>query len=88
VVLGVAYHTAEGVVVDTHVKRLSARLGLTQHIDPVKVERDLMAALPRKSWIQFSHLLIYHGRKICTARNPKCEACPLQDICPSAGIAG
>ena len=88
VVLGVAYHRAEGVVVDTHVKRLSARLGLTEQVDPVKVERDLMALLPRESWIQFSHLLIYHGRQVCVARNPKCEACPLQDICPSAGATG
>ncbi len=87
VVLGVAYHLAHGVVVDTHVKRLSHRLGLTQHADPVKVERDLMAVLPRANWIQFSHLLIYHGRNTCVARKPKCETCPLQDMCPSAGKA-
>ena len=87
VVLGVAYHLAHGVVVDTHVKRLSVRLGMTKQVDPVKVERELMAAIPRASWIQFSHWLIHHGRQICVARKPKCEVCPLQDICPSAGIA-
>lgn len=83
VVLGTAFGMAEGVVVDTHVGRISRRLGLTRHDDPVKVERDLMAALPREEWVMFSHRLIHHGRRVCTARSPKCGACPVADLCPS-----
>lgn len=75
---------ADGVAVDTHVKRLAARLGLTAETDPVKVERDLMAIVPRENWIEVTHLLIWHGRRVCTARKPDCLNCPLNDICPSA----
>jgi len=84
VVRGEIYGLADGVTVDTHVKRLSARLGLTTATDPVKVERDLMALIPRESWIEIAHLLIWHGRRVCTARKPDCAGCPLNDICPSA----
>ncbi|MFQ5407574.1 MAG: endonuclease III [Anaerolineales bacterium] len=84
VVLGVAYGVAEGVVVDTHVKRLAHRLGLTAHTDPVKVERDLMALTPRAEWIDLSHLLIFHGRRVCDARKPDCAHCTLSDLCPSS----
>ena len=85
VVLGTAFGKSTGVVVDTHVGRLSRRLGLTREEDPVKVERDLMALLPRKEWILYSHRLIWHGRKICAARKPKCGECSLAYCCPSAG---
>jgi len=84
VVLGTAYGVSEGVVVDTHVGRLSRRLGLTEHEDPEKVERDLMAALPRREWTDFAHRLVLHGRQVCDARVPKCDACVLNDICPSS----
>jgi endonuclease-3 len=87
VVLGVAYGKATGVVVDTHVGRLSRRLGLTKNDDPVKVEADLMAILPQCEWIEFSHRLIHHGRRICQARKPKCDACVLDDLCPKIGVA-
>jgi endonuclease-3 len=83
VVLGTAFGIAEGVVVDTHVGRIARRLGLTRHDDPVKVERDLMAALPREEWTMFSHRLIHHGRRVCTARSPKCGECPVAAMCPS-----
>lgn len=86
VVLGVAYGKAEGVVVDTHVKRLAGRLGLTDETDPKKIERDLMELLPRKEWIAAGHLLIWHGRRVCTARNPRCERCVLNDRCPSSRV--
>ena len=86
VVRGEIYGLADGITVDTHVKRLSARLGLTTETDPVKVERDLMAIIPRESWIEIAHLLIWHGRRICTARKPACAICPLNDICPSAVV--
>jgi endonuclease-3 len=86
VVLGTAFGIASGVVVDTHVGRLSIRLGLTLHKDPVKVERDLMAVLPRREWIAFAHRMIHHGRRICVARGPKCEICPLNDVCPKVGV--
>jgi len=86
VVLGVAFGKAEGVVVDTHVRRLSNRLGLTKESDPVRIERDLMALLPRKDWIDVSHLLIWHGRRVCTARKPACDRCLLADRCPSAEL--
>ena len=84
VVLGVAYGIAVGVVVDTHVGRLSRRLGLTQHTDAVKVEKDLQALLPPDEWIGFSHMLIHHGREVCAARKPVCDQCMLADLCPSA----
>jgi endonuclease III len=86
VVLGTAFGLATGVVVDTHVTRLSRRLGLTEQTDAVKIERDLIELLPRSQWIDFSHRLIHHGRKICIARRPKCEICPLEDICPKVGV--
>lgn len=81
VVLGVAYGIAEGVVVDTHVLRLSNRLGLTQSSDPKKVEQDLMQIVPRDHWIEFSHELIHHGRKVCIARKPRCADCSLESLC-------
>ena len=74
-----------GIVVDTHVKRLSGRLGLTRHTDPVKIERDLVKIVPQKDWGLFSHLLIFHGRAACTARNPDCPNCAINKLCPSAG---
>jgi endonuclease-3 len=86
VVLGTAYGLATGVVVDTHVGRISRRLGLTEHEDPVKVERDLMAQVPKKEWINFSHRLIHHGRRICKARKPDCEACGMNGFCPRIGV--
>jgi endonuclease III len=75
---------AEGIVVDTHVRRLSQRLGLTRHEDPVKIERDLMRLVPREYWNVFPHLLIWHGRRVCLARKPRCEACVLNDLCPAS----
>ncbi|MCA9933858.1 MAG: endonuclease III [Ardenticatenaceae bacterium] len=84
VVLGEVYGIADGITVDTHVKRLANRLGLTDAHNPAKVERDLMAVIPRKSWIEISHLLIFHGRRVCFARNPHCAGCPLSDLCPAA----
>jgi endonuclease-3 len=85
VVLGNAFAIDVGVVVDTHVARLSARLGLTKHSDPVKIERDLMDLVPQKDWTLWAHLLIHHGRAICLARKPKCHQCPIALYCPSAG---
>ena len=85
VVLGTGFGIAAGVVVDTHVKRLSKRLGLTSETDPVKVEKDLMKKIPSSDWIWLSHALITHGRQICTAIKPDCAACPLNKLCPSAG---
>ncbi|HEX7078238.1 MAG TPA: endonuclease III [Candidatus Eisenbacteria bacterium] len=86
VVLGTGYGLAEGVVVDTHVERLSRRLGLSKGKNPEEVERDLMRLVPREEWILLSHLLIFHGRRICDARKPRCEACPVAGLCPSAAI--
>ena len=86
VVLGTAYGLAEGVVVDTHVSRLSQRMGLTAQTDPGKIEQDLMQIVPKKEWIAFSHRLILHGRQICHARSPKCEQCVCQSWCPQLGI--
>ncbi|HEV8128383.1 MAG TPA: endonuclease III [Candidatus Eisenbacteria bacterium] len=83
VVLGVGHGIAEGIVVDTHVFRVSRRLGLTRGRNPEEVERDLMERIPREEWIAFAHLLIFHGRRICIARKPRCEACTLFDLCPS-----
>jgi endonuclease-3 len=86
VVLGNAFGINVGIVVDTHVGRLSVRLGLTSETDPVKVEQALMPLFPRDKWTLVSHLLIFHGRRICIARAPKCAACVLSDICPSARL--
>ena len=83
VVLGEIYGKAEGITVDTHVKRLSNRLGLTTATDPIKVEQDLMKIIPKESWIEISHLLIFHGRRVCSARRPDCTYCTINDICPS-----
>ena len=87
VVLGTAFGIPTGVVVDTHVARLSKRLGLTRHTDAVKIEQDLMRLLPKREWIDFSHRMIAHGRQVCLARKPKCDVCPLADICPRIGVA-
>jgi endonuclease III len=84
VVLGVAFGAPEGVVVDTHVQRISQRLGLTRHSEPPEIEQDLMRLFERKLWDPLSHTLIFHGRRICTARKPACAACPVKDKCPSA----
>ena len=83
VVMGNAFGIASGVVVDTHVSRLSQRLGLTKHKDPQKIERALIELVPKKHWIMFPHWLIYHGRQVCHARKPKCPDCFLKDICPA-----
>ena len=84
VVLGVAYGIAAGIVVDTHVGRLSHRLALTKQKDAVKIEQDLMELVPKKDWIIFSHLLIFHGRRVCKARRPLCEECVVERMCPSS----
>jgi len=84
VVLGVAFGTPEGVVVDTHVQRISQRLGWTKHTEPQDIERDLMALFPRTDWDMLSHTLIFHGRRVCAARKPACAACPVSSECPSA----
>ncbi len=86
VVLAHAYGINQGVTVDTHVKRLSNRLGLTEHSDPIRIERDLICLLPQPDWENWSIRLIYHGRAVCTARNPKCDACALADLCPAANL--
>jgi endonuclease-3 len=86
VVLGNAFGIASGVVVDTHVSRLSQRLGLTENVLPEKIENDLEELVPQKNWIMFPHWLIFHGRKICQARKPRCGECPLEDICPQIGV--
>lgn len=86
VVLGNAFGINEGVVVDTHVQRLSRRFGLTKESDPVKVERALIPLFPRESWTMLSHLMIWHGRRTCDARKPKCNDCALAEICPSAEL--
>lgn len=86
VILGNAFGKNEGVVVDTHVTRLANRLGLTTQSDPVKIEADLVRLVPRDRWTMLSHLLIEHGRRVCEARSPKCEICPLADICPSSRV--
>jgi endonuclease-3 len=85
VVLGNAFDVP-GIPVDTHVARLSQRMGLTQHADPVKIERDLMALLPADEWTMFGHRMIYHGRQVCHARKPGCESCTIRDICPKVGV--
>jgi endonuclease-3 len=86
VVLGTAFSIPSGVVVDTHVSRISQRLGLTTATDAVKIEQDLIARLPEGEWINFSHRLIHHGRRICKARKPACDECPWSDLCPRHGV--
>ena len=86
VVLGTAFGIAVGVVVDTHVKRITALLGLTKATQPEKIEADLMQLLPAAEWVNFSHRLIHHGRRICIARRPKCQECPLLDLCARVGL--
>jgi endonuclease-3 len=87
VVLGTAYGIPAGVVVDTHVFRLSHRLGLSEANTAEKVEQDLMKQIPQEEWINFSHRLIHHGRRVCTARNPQCPRCVLDAWCPKIGVA-
>lgn len=87
VVLGNAFGIVEGFTVDTHVSRLSQRLGWTTQQDPVKIEQELMQKVPQEEWLDLSHLLIFHGRAICNARRPRCEACSLATLCPSAFVA-
>jgi endonuclease-3 len=84
VVLGSWFGKADGVVVDTHVTRISRRLELTRNTDPQKIEQDLMKVIPREKWILFAHQIIWHGRKLCLARSPKCAECPLENICHAA----
>jgi endonuclease-3 len=84
VVLGTWFSKAEGVVVDTHVQRIARRLELTTNTDPGKIEQDLMRVIPREKWILFAHQLIWHGRKLCVARSPRCVDCPLENICHAA----
>ncbi|MHB2016782.1 MAG: endonuclease III [Candidatus Xenobia bacterium] len=86
VVLGTAYAIPTGITVDTHVTRLAQRLDLTDHEEPVKIEADLMKLVPQAEWIDFGHRLIWHGRLVCHARNPKCEACVLRTVCPSSRV--
>jgi endonuclease III len=86
VVLGSAYRVASGIVVDTHVRRVAGRLGLTRESDPVKIETELMEVVPREQWIDVGHQLIWHGRRICHAQRPECTACPLAPLCPSAEV--
>jgi len=86
VVLGTAYGIPSGIVVDTHVRRLAFRLGLTDEKDPEKIERDLMEVVPREEWIWFGHAMIWHGRETCHARAPQCSACGLQEFCPKRGV--
>jgi endonuclease III len=86
VVLGTAYGLASGVVVDTHVARITHRLGLTKHSDATKIEQDLMRLVPRKEWVDFAHRLIHHGRQICAARKPKCNMCSMNKFCPKIGV--
>ncbi len=87
VVLGTAFGLATGIVVDTHVARISRRLGLTQHKDPVKIEADLMELIPKSEWVAFGHRMIHHGRRICNARKPRCGDCCLESVCPKIGVA-
>lgn len=86
VVLGTAFGIPTGVVVDTHVGRLSRRMGITDKTDPVQAERDLIALLPQKEWIDYSHRMIYHGRAVCKARKPACDGCNFEEFCPKIGI--
>jgi endonuclease-3 len=88
IVLSNAYGIVEGIAVDTHVRRLAKRLGLTSNEEPVKIEQDLMKLVPRNKWMKFTDLLIFHGRRVCTAKKPKCEACVINKLCPSAFTFG
>jgi len=85
-VVAVELGMTQGIVVDTHVRRLSQRLGLTRHHDPVKIERDLQRLVPREDWARFPHLLIWHGRRVCIAQRPRCQDCVVNDLCPSSRI--
>jgi endonuclease-3 len=85
VILGNAFEVP-GIPVDTHVGRLSRRMGLTAHTDPKKVERDLMGLIPKKQWTMFGHRMIFHGRQVCHARRPRCEDCVLAKLCPKQGV--
>jgi endonuclease III len=87
IVLSNAFGIHEGIAVDTHVKRLSFRLGLTKAKDPVRIEQDLIPLIPREEWGEINHLLVYFGREVCNARSPKCDTCPLGDFCPRYGVA-
>lgn len=87
VVLGTAMGIPSGIVVDTHVKRLASRMGLSSQKDPEKIERELMEKIPREEWIDFGHRMTEHGRKLCTARKPQCDVCPLERVCPKVGVA-
>jgi endonuclease III len=86
VVLGTVYGLATGLVVDTHVTRLSQRMGLTKQTDAVKIEQDLMKLVPKRNWVKFAHEMIEHGRKICNARKPKCDVCSMNSFCPKIGV--
>jgi endonuclease III len=86
VVLGNAFGIASGVVVDTHVSRLSQRFGLTEETTPEKIEKNLAELVPKKDWVMFPHWMIFHGRQVCKARNPNCEKCKLAEICPKIGL--
>jgi len=88
VVLGNAFGIASGVVVDTHVMRLSQRLGITEQVTPEKIEKDLQELVPKKDWIMFPHWMIFHGRQVCKARNPQCQVCVLERLCPSSRLKG
>jgi endonuclease-3 len=85
-VLGNAYGKVEGIAVDTHVKRVGARLGFTSQTDPDKIEQDLMRLVPRDRWFDFTYVLIDHGRAVCVARKPRCAECPVNDLCPSSSV--
>jgi endonuclease-3 len=87
VILGTAYGRASGIVVDTHMKRLAFRMALTDETDPVKVEQDLMRVVAKKDWIFFSQAMVWHGRRVCFARNPDCPSCALNKVCPKRGVA-
>jgi endonuclease-3 len=85
-VLGNAYGKVEGIAVDTHVRRVSQRLGFTENTDPDKIEQDLMRTIPRRRWFPFTYVLIEHGRAVCKAPTPRCEVCPVSDLCPSSRV--
>jgi endonuclease-3 len=86
IVLSAGFRRAEGIAVDTHVRRLSGRLGLSRETDPDKIEQDLLAVVPRKDWLDFNSILVSHGRKVCQARKPLCPQCVVRRLCPSAGL--
>jgi endonuclease-3 len=88
VVLGTAYGLPTGVVVDTHVSRISRRLGMTREKDPIKIERELMEQMPARHWIDFSHRVIHHGRRVCMARKPRCDQCSMTGFCPKVQVDG